>query len=205
MLRTLRYRRRFAPLTLLMLILASPMAGTPQAAHAAAQRGYGDYYGPNFFYNRWTDRCIDLPGHQGGQVNGPVKQYPCEWNNLDSDHLFYQVDSGTLAWNTYTVFAIRNVLDGLCLDVPNYGIVAAGTIVSEYWCNYTSGDNQLFYAEPRYNEFDEFEGAWIVHRKTGLCLDIEGHRSGDFQARVTLFYCSDDDDHHWWITRERPF
>ncbi|WP_406503668.1 RICIN domain-containing protein [Streptomyces sp. NBC_00212] len=69
----------------------------------------------------------------------------------------------------------------------------AGTKVSEYYCNQTTGDNQLYALVNRSGGF------WLVNVASGLCLDVDGVRTGGDNARLTLYYCSDNDDHHWTI------
>ncbi|MEU6557452.1 hypothetical protein ABZ915_45665 [Streptomyces sp. NPDC046915] len=43
------------------------------------------------------------------------------------------------------------------------------------------------------------DGFWLVKLASGLCLDVDGVRTGGDNARLTLYYCSDNDDHHWTI------
>ncbi|MFI1172838.1 RICIN domain-containing protein [Streptomyces melanogenes] len=148
-------------------------------------------YGPYLVKNVVTGKCIDLPNYGAGAVNGPVNEYTCNGTSGDNQ-LFYWDYVGNSS-NGYPLYNLRNAKDNLCLDVPNYGSVNAGTKVSEYYCNQTTGDNQL------YGRVDRSDGFWLVNLASGLCLDVDGVRTGGDNARLTLYYCSDNDDHHWTI------
>ncbi|MFD9797143.1 RICIN domain-containing protein [Streptomyces sp. NPDC059070] len=149
-------------------------------------------YGPYLVKNVVTGKCIDIPGYGPGTVNGPVNEYTCDGSSRDNQ-LFYWDYLGDSS-NGYRLYNLRNVKDNLCLDVPNYGSVSAGTKVSEFYCNQTTGDNQIYGQVPR------SDGSfWLVNLASGLCLDVDGVRTGGNDARLTLYYCSDNDDHHWTI------
>jgi len=91
-----------------------------------------------------------------------------------------------------SLYQIQNAKDGLCMDVPFFGTVAATTKVSEYYCRGPE-DNQFFRIYWRY------DGFWLVNDKSGLCLDVDGFATGGNDARLTLYYCSDNDDHVWQL------
>ncbi|GGU93152.1 hypothetical protein GCM10010260_29990 [Streptomyces filipinensis] len=148
-------------------------------------------YGPYLVKNVVTGKCIDIPGYGAGTVNGPVNEYTCNGTSGDNQ-LFYWDYVGDSS-NGYALYNLRNVKDKLCLDVPDYGSVNAGTKVSEFYCNQTTGDNQL------YAQVARSDGFWLVNLASGLCLDVDGVRTGGDNARLTLYYCSDNDDHHWTI------
>lgn len=63
--------------------------------------------------------------------------------------------------------------------------------VNQWYCVTSEVDNQMFwrwdYGNNRY---------WIVHSKTGLCLDVA---PGGANARLTLWHCSLADDHIWIV------
>lgn len=173
------------------LSVASPSTTTtlPRAAQRITP---ATTYGPYLVKNVVTGKCIDIPGYGAGTVNGPVNEYTCNGTSGDNQ-LFYWDYLGQSA-NDYPLYSLRNVKDNLCLDVPNYGSVSAGTKVSEYYCNETTGDNQI------YGQVLRSDGSfWLVNLASGLCLDVDGVRTGGDNARLTLYYCSDNDDHHWTI------
>jgi hypothetical protein len=139
--------------------------------------------------NRLTGKCIDIPGTGNGTINGPVNQYTCVFDQVQDNQYFYLDDQGV--GDGY--FNIRNLKDGLCLDVPYYGWVPATTLVSEYTCDYSYLDNQLFWME-----FTSSGYIWIRHYATGFCLDVAGlSGSGGNDARLTLYPCDWLDDHEW--------
>ncbi|MFI9332523.1 RICIN domain-containing protein [Kitasatospora sp. NPDC052868] len=157
---------------------------TGQAANANAS------YGPYLLYNTVTTKCADLPDYGPGRINGPVNEYTCNGTSGDNQLFFWDLQGTTS--NGYPVYTVRNAKDQLCLDVHDYGAVEAGATVGEFTCDGSSGDNQQFWLLPRGGG-----GSWIVNLKSGLCLDVEGVRTGGDNARLTLYYCSDNDDHSW--------
>jgi hypothetical protein len=142
-------------------------------------------------HNVVTGKCADLPFFGAGTVDGPVNQYTCDGSANDNQLWYFNqvVIQHQLA---PIVYQIQNVKDGLCLDVPFFGAVNAGTKVSEYHCGGLE-DNQLYRLVPRQS------GYWIVNYASGLCLDVEGFATGGNDARLTLYYCSDNDDHIWQL------
>ncbi|MFI6056038.1 RICIN domain-containing protein [Streptomyces violascens] len=174
------------------LRIASPARTTTLPRAALRVTPAATTYGPYLVKNVVTGKCIDIPGYGAGTVNGPVNEYTCNGTSGDNQ-LFYWDYVGNSS-NGYPLYSLRNVKDNLCLDVPNYGSVNAGTKVSEYYCNETTGDNQL------YGQVARSDGSfWLVNLASGLCLDVDGVRTGGDNARLTLYYCSGNDDHHWTI------
>ncbi|MFJ3791275.1 RICIN domain-containing protein [Kitasatospora sp. NPDC090091] len=170
------------------LAAAEPPAAAPHAA--APGQAAGAAYGPYLLYNTVTGKCADIPDFGAGRINGPVNEYTCNGTSGDNQ-LFYWDYQGATS-NGYNLYTVRNAKDNLCLDVHDYGAVEAGAKVSEYTCDGTANDNQQFWLLPRGGG-----GSWIVNLKSGLCLDVDGVRTGGNDARLTLYYCSDNDDHSW--------
>jgi hypothetical protein len=164
-------------------IRPTPNRGDSQAPVTVAS------FGPTVIRNAVTGKCVDIPGFGLGTVDGPVNQFTCNATTLDNQ-LFY-FDDGGIGDGFYNIW---NAKDGLCLDVPFYGSVPPGTPVSEYPCDFTFNDNQLFYLSLRPDGH-----YWIVNWWSSLCLDVAGFATGGNDARLTLYTCSDSDDHHWII------
>jgi hypothetical protein len=162
---------------------AAPSKPAPGAPGVEALTGY-------LLYNVTTGKCADIPGFGAGQIDGPVNQYTCN-GSANDNQLFYL---NPYYWNKYAppAYQIQNVKDGLCLDLPFFDAVNAGTKVSEYHCGGLE-DNQLFDLVPRQN------GYWLVNHKSGLCLDVDGFGNGGNDARLTVWFCSDNDDHIWQL------
>ncbi|MFJ8043504.1 RICIN domain-containing protein [Kitasatospora sp. NPDC096147] len=164
--------------------LAALALGTAPTADAA-----GMSFGPYALRNLATGKCADLPGYGPGRADGPVNQYDC--NRTTADNQLFRLDYLSSDYGSWT-FTVRNTKDNLCLDVPDYGPVPAGTRVSEYVCDGSGLDNQQFRLVAR-----STGGSWIVNVASGLCLDVDGVRTGGNDARLTLYPCSDADDHAW--------
>jgi hypothetical protein len=162
---------------------AVPSKPAPGSPGVDARTGY-------LLYNATTGKCADIPGFGAGRVDGPVNQYTCD-GSANDNQLFY---FNPLLYSKYAdpAYQIQNVKDGLCLDLPFFGVVNPGTKVSEYYCHGFE-DNQLFDLVPRQN------GYWLVNFKSGLCLDVDGFGTGGNDARLTVWSCSDNDDHIWQL------
>jgi hypothetical protein len=142
--------------------------------------------------NERTGKCADVPGFGSGVMDGPVNQYTCDGSAQDNQRWLLRYEGRSPSGRmTYT---ISNTVDGLCLDLPDYGAVLPGTEVSEFKCRKTQ-DNQLFFLYRRPGT----EAVWIVNLASSLCLDVDGFGTGGDDARLTLWYCSDTDDHHWLL------
>ncbi|MFD5427153.1 RICIN domain-containing protein [Streptomyces sp. NPDC127084] len=143
--------------------------------------------------NAMTGLCVDVPNYGKGTLDGPVNQYTCDrtGDNQLWDLVVAKDDAGPVGADLFT---IRNSVDGYCLDLPYYGGRAAGTPVSEWHCNGTTADNQLWYLDKK------SEGKfWIRNHSSGnRCLDVSGFNgSGGKDARLTIFDCGLKDDHLW--------
>ncbi len=180
---------RIGALLLLLLVLTPLLlvgAGAPPANAAAL--------GPYNIKNKVTGKCVDIPGFGNGRINGPVQQYTCNYTTSDNQR-FWMIERGTVtaaSGNVYKQYQIKNIKDGLCLDLPGYGSNPNGTLVSEYTCA-GSTDNQYFYKVPR-----AVGGSWLVNTKSTKCLDVAGTAAGN-DARLTLYTCSDTNDHRWTL------
>ncbi|TYC66581.1 hypothetical protein EH183_42080 [Streptomyces sp. CB01881] len=82
---------------------------------------------------------------------------------------------------TYGPYLLYNTVTAKCADIPDFGAGRINGPVNEYTCNGTSADNQQFWLLPRGNG-----GSWVVNLKSGLCLDVDGVRTGGNDARLTL-------------------
>ncbi|BCB76756.1 hypothetical protein GCM10022251_49800 [Phytohabitans flavus] len=175
---------------------SGPSATTAAAAQLAAvppcESPWG-CFGPFQIRNFYTNKCVDLPNLDGGWLDAPVTQYDCRYGGADNQ-MWYRDPHPN---ETY-LFTIRNAkqLNGtnVCLDLPGYGTVSPGTPVSEFTCQLTHGDNQLWYFTTTATGLE-----YIVNNKSGLCLDVSGYRSTANDTRLTVFTCSLQDDHFWYF------
>jgi serine/threonine protein kinase len=141
-----------------------------------------------YLINVVTDLCADLPGTgDGGGLDAPVIHYQCI--NSAPDNQKWDLVYRTTLGNDY--YWIRNRSSGLCMDLPGFGAVPAGTDVSQYACG--DNDNQHWYLVWRHR------GYWIINRNTGLCLDVAGSPPAwpRLGYPLKIWYCSDFDDHEW--------
>ncbi|MER7396871.1 RICIN domain-containing protein [Streptomyces sp. NPDC000151] len=142
--------------------------------------------------NVTNQTCADIPTDQG-RPDGPVNQSGC--NSATSDNQLWNLDKKLDHGgpNGAPVFVIRNDKDGLCMDLPNFGGARPATRVTEFRCNGTPDDNQLWWldkkAEGRY---------WIRNVKSdNQCLDSQVADSQD--RNLSIFPCADEahNNHEW--------
>jgi hypothetical protein len=148
---------------------------------------------PYLMRNLGTDKCVDLPGMGLGHKGGSVSQYDCVNSVYDNQQWFF--DARGRASDGAVLYAVRNAVDNLCLDLPGYGAPSIATAVSEFYCA-GSDDNQWFRLQARPSG-----GVWLVNDSSGLCLDLYGVADHTNGVGLSLFTCSDQDDHNWSLQR----
>ncbi|MFI1727869.1 RICIN domain-containing protein [Streptomyces acidicola] len=146
--------------------------------------------------NAVTGMCADLGGSGKGKLGAGVFQEYCYRGNVDNQMWNFEKRYEGLGADGADLFQIRNVKDGLCMDLPGTGAVAMRTHVREGTCTGTTADNQLWWLESRGN------GQYWIHNKAsnGMCLEVWGaDGSGGPDARLGVYPCSPTDDHEWII------
>ncbi|UNS99677.1 RICIN domain-containing protein [Streptomyces tubbatahanensis] len=93
--------------------------------------------------------CADVPAFGKGKPDGPVNQFHCNGTDKDNQIWDFEVKEKGKGPRSTDLFQIRNRKDGLCMDLPKFGGQPRGTRVSEFHCNGTTADNQLWWLEPR--------------------------------------------------------
>ncbi|MGW2562254.1 RICIN domain-containing protein, partial [Streptomyces sp. NPDC001514] len=102
--------------------------------------------------NASTGLCADIPGTGKGRLDQPVQQAACVTGTGDNQMWsLTKGNSKTTGPGGTTLYVVKNLKDGLCLDVPGYGALGATQVVSEYSCNLTTADNQLWWLDKRAN------------------------------------------------------
>ncbi|MEU9453149.1 RICIN domain-containing protein [Streptomyces sp. NPDC048277] len=131
-----------------------------------------------------TGMCADIPGNGKGSEGGSVNQHPsCSiTDNQLWDLKVKYSDSGP---EGSSLFAIKSRTDGLCMDLPYYGSVPPETKITEYHCDGTTADNQLWWLDPRP------EGYWIRNVASNLCMGVAGGSSGGKNAHLQVVKCGD--------------
>lgn len=96
---------------------------------------------------------------------------------------------------------ILNYETGMCVDVPNYGAPSANAPVTQYTCNTTSADNQLWYFHPLGTTGPDRWGQ-IRNAKGNYCLDLPGYGSVPEGTHVYVYPCNSNpnaDNQIWWL------
>jgi hypothetical protein len=147
--------------------------------------------------NTTTKKCADIPNYDKGTVDGPVRQYVCDESTHDNQRWNLEVKYPKGGPGSSPLFQIRNVKDQLCMDLPYYGAQPVRTPITEFTCDGTTADNQLWWIEKQPS------GAYWIRNfaSDNKCLDVAGYSAGGNDADLTLFDCSHTDDQEWQVVR----
>ncbi|MFG2679436.1 RICIN domain-containing protein [Streptomyces sp. NPDC048392] len=144
--------------------------------------------------NATTKMCAELPGREKGELNGRVQQSDC---NETGDNQIWDLEVKYPKGGPggAPLFQIVNVKDRLCMDLPDYGAAPIRTDITEYTCDGTKADNQLWWADKQSSG-----DYWIRNfASNNKCLDVSGYSTGKAWEKLTLFDCSNSDDQEWKI------
>jgi len=138
--------------------------------------------------NAATGLCADVPNYGNGVPDGPVNQFPCNTTAADNQLWNLEVTDAGGGPGGASVFLIRNSKDGLCMDLPGYDPVGAGTKVTEFHCRDTS-DNQLWWLDPSSG------GTYLIRSVSSgnLCLSVQGGAGAGNDARLEIGPCDSND------------
>ncbi|MFC9804869.1 RICIN domain-containing protein [Streptomyces griseoaurantiacus] len=148
--------------------------------------------------NTTTTKCADVPGYDKGTKDGPVREYTCD--DADSDNQLWNLevrypDGGP---GGQPLFQIRNVKDRLCMDLPGGGAAPVQTAITEFTCEGTTADNQLWWLDRQ-----DSGAYWIRNAASGnKCLNVDGYATGGNDTNLTLHDCANDDDREWLIIHQ---
>ncbi|WP_338054299.1 ricin-type beta-trefoil lectin domain protein [Streptomyces spiramenti] len=149
-------------------------------------------------YNVHTELCAGLPGEGPGEPNGRVVQKECDTEDVNQ-RWDLEVTHDEAGPGGTQLFVIRNVADGLCMDLPGTGGQPIRTRVGEWYCDRTFDNNQLWWLdEPEHGDF------WIRSMSSNsLCLEVGGNRSTTVGASIMIHECGEGtDDREWQIYNE---
>ncbi|MGA5899427.1 RICIN domain-containing protein [Streptomyces venetus] len=147
--------------------------------------------------NTTTKRCVDVPGYEAGQAEGPVRQFTCNETPQDNQLWDLDVKFPERGPGGSALFLIRNVKDQLCVDLPAEGAAPVRSPIQEYTCDGSTDDNQLWWVDKQ-----ESGAYWIRNfASNNKCLDVAGYSTGVNDTNLTLFDCSNTDDQEWDIVR----
>ncbi|MEW1550893.1 ricin-type beta-trefoil lectin domain protein [Streptomyces tsukubensis] len=147
--------------------------------------------------NNTNGTCVDIPGYSSGRPDTEVHHFTC--NNTNNDNQLWTVEQryATAGPGGVPLFQIRNVMDGMCLDLPGNGGVGGATGVTEYPCNGTTGDNQLWWLDKRAD--GKF---WIRNfASNNQCLD--SYSNSEQERQLIIWPCAPENqnNHEWTFTR----
>ncbi|WP_328544203.1 RICIN domain-containing protein [Streptomyces europaeiscabiei] len=145
--------------------------------------------------NLATKLCADVPGEGNGRRDGRVQQFTCDDSTADNQLWHLEVKAEKKAPDGSDLFQIRNAKDQLCMDLPNYGENPIHTKITEFTCDGTTSDNQLWWLDPQ-----QSGGYWIRNfASKNRCLEIAGNEDTRDEVTLMLFHCTVTDDQEWQI------
>jgi hypothetical protein len=171
-----------------------PAKKSGSAKHAAAVSAKAGFRGASnvLLKNAASGLCADIPGYGNGKIDGPVNQYHCALGDADNQVWSLGVMQGLKGPGGVPLFDIRNTRDSFCMDLPYGGAQASGTKVSEYYCQPTKGDNQLWYRTHTRGSLYRIRN----YASHGLCLGVTG-RSHAADQRLEIHTCGSGDEWSW--------
>ncbi|MEU9352560.1 RICIN domain-containing protein [Streptomyces griseoloalbus] len=147
--------------------------------------------------NNTNRTCVDVPGFSSGQPNGPVTHATCNSNTDDNQLWNVERRYDKAGPGGTPLFQIRNVMDSMCLDLPGYQGVGGATKVTEFPCDGTTNDNQLWWLDKQSD--GKF---WIRNAASNnQCLDSYG--PDDRTRDLIVWPCAPEgqNNHEWIFTR----
>lgn len=144
--------------------------------------------------NKKFGSCIDIPGHGKGRQDARVQDWlDCDPATTDNQRWTLERTHKGRGTRGADLYLIRNVKDGMCLDLAGEDSARVSAPVIEYSCKPTLADNQLWWFHKRSNGT-----YWIRNQKSGdMCLDLSRTNKDSANGGITLFPCNDKDDHQW--------
>ncbi|MEU5200512.1 RICIN domain-containing protein, partial [Streptomyces scabiei] len=145
--------------------------------------------------NLATKLCADVPGEGNGRRDGRVQQFTCDDSTADNQLWHLEVKAEKQGPGGTDLFQIRNAKDQLCMDLPNYGANPIHTKITEFTCDGTTSDNQLWWLDSQ-----QSGGYWIRNAASeNKCLEIAGNEDTRDEVTLMLFHCTVTDDQEWQI------
>ncbi len=147
--------------------------------------------------NTSTKKCADIPGDGEGAKEGRVQQHTCDESPDDNQLWDLEVRYPKLGPGGTPLFQIRNVKDQFCMDLPGSGAQPVHAPVSEFTCDGTTADNQLWWID------EQGDGVYWIrnYASNNKCLDVGGNSPTAEDVRLMLFDCTNTDDQEWNVVR----
>lgn len=146
--------------------------------------------------NNTNGTCVDIPGNTSGSPDGPAAQSWC--NSSADDNQLWNVEKkyNSAGPGGAPLFQIRNVMDSMCLDLPGYGAAGNAQKVTEFPCNGTTDDNQLWWLDK------QADGRFWIRNfaSNNQCLDSY---KMDESLDLIIWPCAPENlnNHEWYFTR----
>ncbi|MBQ0954148.1 RICIN domain-containing protein [Streptomyces sp. RK76] len=171
---------------------------TTQRKVAPQQRSYSV---PNvltrvLIKNNTNANCVDLPGFGDGKRDGRVVQSTCNSNADDNQLWNLEKRYAGGGPGGAPLFQIRNIKDGMCLDLPGYGAAGGGTKVTEYPCNGTTADNQLWWLD------QQPDGKFWIRNVASDNQCLDSYSAGATTRDLIIWPCAPEsrNNHEWFTT-----
>ncbi|MFJ4274311.1 RICIN domain-containing protein [Streptomyces coelicoflavus] len=146
--------------------------------------------------NNTNANCVDLPGLEGGKRDGRVVQSTC--NSTSDDNQLWNLEKRYAGGGPggAPLFQIRNIKDGMCLDLPGYGAAGGGTKVTEYPCNGTTGDNQLWWLD------QQPDGKFWIRNAASDNQCLDSYSANAATRDLIIWPCAPEsaNNHEWFTT-----
>ncbi|MGC5567745.1 ricin-type beta-trefoil lectin domain protein [Streptomyces sp. FR-108] len=147
--------------------------------------------------NHTNGTCVDIPGFSSGRADGPVTHATCNSNTDDNQLWNVEKRYDKAGPGGAPLFQIRNVMDSMCLDLPGYQGVGGATKVTEFPCNGTTNDNQLWWLDK------QSDGRFWIRNAASNNQCLDSYANNDSTRSLIIWPCAPEgqNNHEWIFTR----
>lgn len=147
--------------------------------------------------NNTNGTCVDVPGFSSGKADGPVTHATCNSNTDDNQLWNVEKRYDKAGPGGAPLFQIRNVMDSMCLDLPGYRGVGGATKVTEFPCNGTTNDNQLWWLDK------QSDGRFWIRNAASNNQCLDSYANNDSTRSLIIWPCAPEgqNNHEWFFTR----
>jgi len=147
--------------------------------------------------NNTNHTCVDVPGFTSGRPDGPVTHATCNSNTDDNQLWNVEQRYEKAGPGGVPLFQIRNVMDGMCLDLPGYQGVGGATKIAEFPCNGTTKDNQLWWLDK------QSDGKFWIRNAASNNQCLDSYAPDDETRGLIIWPCAPEgrNNHEWLFTR----
>ncbi|MFD6290804.1 RICIN domain-containing protein [Streptomyces sp. NPDC060205] len=147
--------------------------------------------------NNTNGTCVDIPGFSSGRADGQVTHATCNSNTDDNQLWNVEKRYDKAGPGGVPLFQIRNVMDSMCLDLPGYRGVGGATKVTEFPCNGTTNDNQLWWLDK------QSDGRFWIRNAASNNQCLDSYANNDSTRDLIIWPCAPEgqNNHEWIFTR----